>query len=539
MEKNGIPRELEEAVCKNELIIFVGAGLSYNLVNIKKQALQGWNNLVRQVLSHLDGEGCDVKHLLPLIDKYDPIEVLHLIERNRDIPKKKISEFLKDFLDLDEVNDFNLHRKLHQLSNKIITTNYDTAFETAIPELRKNKAYKGKNYEMTKHKEANASLLFKLHGCFEDIDSMVLFPTNYHNLYKSPSREAEHSILVLKNIILNKSILFVGTGMGDFQINHLFGEIKNLQGEYNQKHYIITKTPLDSSLNFLTPIQVDDYAQIEKIIDALISVKETCGNRDSEEIKSLKEQLTASEKKIKELETEINPNQTKLLEREALKYFSRGVNFSLTGEYEKAVKEYETSVELKPDLHGAFNSWGNALVSLAGTKDGDEVELLYHQAFDKFKKATEIEPDFYEAFFNWGTDLGRLAQMKDAKDAEALYHQALDKYQKAIEVKPDYQNALINWGIDLTKLAQIKGHEFEVLFHQAFDKYRKAIENSGEYYNLACIYAVTNKKEMALKYLKISLSSKEIEMDFVLQDEDWKNYHPDSDFIALIEEFKK
>ncbi len=584
MEKYKIPKELEEAVCKNEFIIFVGAGLSYNLVNIKKEALKGWSNLVRQILLHLKEEGHEVDVLIPLVDQFEPIKILDLIECKPSIPKSKISAFIKDFLDLDDENNFDLHRKLYQLSNKIITTNYDTAFEKAVPQLRKNKAYKGKNYELTTHKNANSPLLFKLHGCFEDINSMVLYPTGYQNLYQNTNKDAEHSILVLKNIILNKSILFIGAGMGDFQINNLFKEIKGLQGEYNQKHFIITKTPLDSSLHFLTPILVDDYAQIEKVIDALIEIKEACGSGDSEAVKMLKLQLEETEKKLKALEAEANPNLARLLEREALKYFSKGVEFSLEDEPEKAIEVYETalelksdfhealynlgnelsklaglkggtekeslyeqafekyqkSIEIKPDKHQAFYNWGTSLVNLARTKGSLEGEALYAQAFKKYQKTIEIKPDSHEAFNNWGAALGNLAVMKGGVEGESLYAQAIKKYEKAIEIKPDYHKAFNNWGNALAKLAGMKGgSESESLHEQAFEKFQKAIEHGGRHYNLACLYAIRNQNEPALKHLKTSLSNKEIEPDFVLQDEDWKNYYEDPDFLALVETFKK
>ena len=71
---------------------------------------------------------------------------------------------------------------------------------------------------------------------------MVLFPSGYKNFYENPEKDAEHSLLVLKSIIMHKTLLFVGAGMGDYQINSIFKEVKKLQGEYNQKHYIVSET---------------------------------------------------------------------------------------------------------------------------------------------------------------------------------------------------------------------------------------------------------------------------------------------------------
>jgi tetratricopeptide (TPR) repeat protein len=361
-----LPTKLKNAICNNELIVFVGAGLSFNLKNINNQKLQGWSNLVEQILSHLKDKDYDVSDLIPLTKKREPIKILDLLESDNSIPKNEIYDFIKQFLDLNETNDFELHKKIYTLCNKIITTNYDTAFETAVPELRKNKALKGKNYELTKHKDPNASLLFKLHGCFENAGSMVLFPTNYNDLYNNSNRDAEHSLLVLRNIILNKSILFIGAGMGDFQINNIFTEIKNLQGDYNQQHFIITHKPLDSSLAFLTPIYISDHAEIVPIIDNLIAIKNESTNEESEKFKRIEKELKVAKAEIEALKN--TEDKDKLLEREALKYFTKGLEFSLLSEHTKAFAEYKTAVELKPDFHQAYYNWGTSLGYLAQTK---------------------------------------------------------------------------------------------------------------------------------------------------------------------------
>ena len=222
---------------------------------------------------------------------------------------------------------------------------------------------------------------------------MVLFPSNYKALYGNTNKDAEHALLVLRNIVLNKSLLFIGTGMGDFQISSIFKEIKNLQGQYNQKHFIITNKPIDSSLNFLTDLQITNYSEIDSVVDTLINIKKECDNNKSIKILELERQLEEANRKIIELKN--TSNKDKLLEREALKYFTKGVEFSLTDKPVKAFEEYKTALELKPDLHEAFNNWGTDLGNLAKTKEGKEAEELYNQAFDKFQKANEYDASSY------------------------------------------------------------------------------------------------------------------------------------------------
>jgi len=495
-----IPTELKNAICNNQLLIFVGAGLSFNLVNKNNHKLKGWSNLVEQILIHLKGKGFETDYLIPVLKKQDPIVVLNLIEADNDIPKKNIYSFINDFLDLKKSNNLELHKKLYKLSKKIITTNYDTAFENAVHELYKNTAYKGKNYELTTHKDPNASLLFKIHGCYLNVDSMVLFPTNYDDLYDNTNRDAEHSLLVLRNIIMNKSILFIGTGMGDFQINNIFSEVKKLQGDYNQKHFIITNKPIDSSLSFLTAINVKNHSEIESFIDVLIELKEEYGNKESKENLKLKDQLIKAHKQLEKLNLEKN-NDKNRLEKGALKCFAKGLEFNLINEGKKAIEEYEFALQLKPDLYEALYSWGNCLGYLAKTKEGKESEELYNQAFEKFKKALKIKPDKHEAFNNWGTYLGNLAKTKEGKESEELYNEAFEKFKKAIEIKPDNHEALYNWGTDLGILAEKKeGKESEELYNQAFEKFKKALKikpDKHEAFNNwgNCLVILAEKKE--------------------------------------------
>jgi len=264
--------KLKEAILQSNLVVFVGAGLTMNFINTQNKPIGNWNNLVREILENFKTENNISETLINLIGKFQPIQILDLIEKSKDYNKKDIYSFIKDFLELSENNNFLLHQKIAKLSNTIITTNYDTAFEDSNKNLKSRVAYSGKNFELTSIKD-NKPILFKLHGCYTDAGSMVLFPTDYYKLYDT-NGEASHSIKALENLIYNKNILFLGCGMGDFQINNIFKSIEKLQANFNQDHFIISKTNIDSSLGFLTHIPIKDHNEIETIIESLLSIKE-------------------------------------------------------------------------------------------------------------------------------------------------------------------------------------------------------------------------------------------------------------------------
>ena len=177
---------------------------------------------------------------------------------------------------------------------------------------------------------------------------------------------------------------------------------------------------------------------------------------------------------------------------------------------------------------------------MAQTKSGNEAEELYKEAFEKYKLATTYKKDKHEAYYNWGYDLMELARIKSGSEAEELYEEAIEKYNLATTYKKDFHQAYDNWGLALVELAKTKsGNKAEELYTKAFEKYNEAIKHGGKSYNLACLCAIRNQKAEALKYLERTLSRKEITIDFVEQDEDWKNLRNDPDFQDLLSRYKK
>ena len=538
-----IPPGLREAIKADELVLFVGAGLSWNFKNKKNETLEGWKKMASSITSYLCDNGHIPENLKQACDTLGEIKTLEILEE-REIGIGEVGPFIRDYFTLGDSNDFSLQKKLFELSTKIITTNYDKAFEMAIPQLQSQKAYKGKDYELNGLKK-DPVFLFKLHGCIEHLDSMVLFPSDYGKLYNSNRREAEHTLSALRNLIFNKTFLFIGMGLGDPQINSFFKEIKRIQGIYSQEHYIITLESLEKSLDFLTPIKVDSYVDIPTVIDQLLEIKRSVEEkRDLEEklhLDQLKESEERNEVLTKALENEkdINKRQTLLLEWESNNRFNRGLRYHLAGEYLEALEEYEVATILNPRNSEAFCNWGTALSDLAKTKSGNEAEKLYHEAFEKYQWAIEYKPDFYDAYNNWGTALSGLAEIKTRSDAERLYNEAFKKYQKAIDYKSDYYQAYNNWGTALSDLAKTKsGSEAEELYDKAFENFQQAIKYGGGSYNLACLYALRNRKEEALKYLDHALSRGKVSVKLVEEDNDWDAFREDPDFKRLLSQYK-
>ena len=534
-----IPQRLKEAIENDELVLFIGSGLSWKLKNTAGNTLGGWKEMVSSMLSYLkDKEYITAKEQRFCL-KLEPIKALQRLE-NKGIDREKVRDFLQGYFTLGKENKFPLQEKLYSLSTKIITTNYDLAFEEAIEKLDKEKAYKGQNKKLSKLL-ADPVFLFKLHGCIEDINSLVLFPSDYRKLYNNYDRDAALALLVFKFLIFSKTFLFIGTGMDEHQIINFFEEIKEVRDSFSQKHYIITTDPLSIPTNFLTSIKITDYKEIPSFIDQLSDIKKKAEEEKNPEKKLLLKQLKASEKEKEALAKELdkekdnNKRQALYLERETNNRFLTGVKHHQAEEYLEASEEYKAAIELNPKYFEAYYNWGLALCQLAETKSRTEAEELYKEACKKYDKAITYKQDYHEAYNNWGIALKELAMTKSGNEAEELYKEACKKYDKAITYKQDNHQAYNNWGLALVELAKTKsGSEAKELHKEAFKKYNLAIKYGGNSYNLACLYAIRNQKAEALKYLEQTLARNEITVDFVEQDKDWEEFRNDPDFQNLL-----
>lgn len=267
----------------------------------------------------------------------------------------------------------------------------------------------------------------------------------------------------------------------------------------------------------------------------------------------------------------------------ANEHFKKGLELYYQQKYKESIKEFEKVIDLSPDEPSAYGNLGLSLVKIVELIEGPEVDFLYHKAFENFQKVIDLQSDDYFAYSNWGTALGNLAKSKSGIEAENLYLQSFEKLQKAIEIKSDEYQTFRNWGYFLGCYAAAKGgFESEYFYLQSIEKLQKAIEikfdfydvntdlsfsminlaktkkgkdrkevlftakanakiaydKLGQTYNLACCLALLEDKSEALKYLKLSLENKEVTVDHVLKDDDWKEYWEDEDFNNFLSDYK-
>lgn len=252
---------IQEKLEKNNIIIFAGSGLSKSL------GLPDWNNMVIQTIKNLNKP-----NLTPFINLLEnqtmqALEVLEYLRKD----KEEIHKYIRTKFKVEQNRNLQLHEKLLKLSNnKIITTNYDDAFELAS----KNEIIPSKptsKYTINEINKNTEGFIFKLHGSFDEPDNCIIFKDDYEKLYATQNNEAGPE--KLKSLFANSTFLFVGFGFNDPDIDLIFDKMNKTFGGFN-KHFIVTPDPSRfEKYEFLQPIELEDYSHLESKIDELIKIK--------------------------------------------------------------------------------------------------------------------------------------------------------------------------------------------------------------------------------------------------------------------------
>lgn len=118
---------------------------------------------------------------------------------------------------------------------------------------------------------------------------------------------------------------------------------------------------------------------------------------------------------------------------EAARAYNRANATNLTGDYSKAISEYQRTIELKPRFSEAHNNLGSALVS-AGDLEG---------ALKEFRQAARLKSNSYVPLYNLGTVLLYIEIAKGKKD---VLDEAIVELRAATQLNPSLYEARFNLG---------------------------------------------------------------------------------------------
>ncbi|GGG23646.1 hypothetical protein GCM10011344_25520 [Dokdonia pacifica] len=286
--------KIKDAIKDDSLILFVGAGMSIPF------GFPNWADLIQNILEKLHQKyGTTIPvpfdYFINQGNNVDVFKVLSSLENEN--CKSEVNTLLYEEITSVDIKDcdFNKQEKLWQISDKIITTNYDKVLEKKKPE---DIPWFSNFNEFQQSRSLNDNpFLYKIHGDINNPDKCIFFESDYKKLYDEDTSDKE----TLKTFLKTKTILFLGFSMNDPFITKQIEYLYAIYSGYNRNHYILqTKSnSKDLRKHNLQTIPIDNWNDaFDDFLDELVEAKKENSKNDIVITPSKKEDIDIS--KIKD-----------------------------------------------------------------------------------------------------------------------------------------------------------------------------------------------------------------------------------------------
>lgn len=257
-----IPPDLKDAIKNENVVIFIGAGVSISL------GYPSWQDLAYEAINLLLKYGyINNFEKDRLFQISDPKEVLTIFEnicpRNKEVGKKFYEDFFVKKEHKDEENIYDLLVK-KEFGWQFMTTNIDVEIinalakrETIAPDISEEVSNSSTNNSITFDEAFNKHLksasvinvntkentidetsdVIFLHGRVDDVANSIFTTKDYLKTYFNGNSEVKN---VLSKIFQNKTVLFIGYGLSEFAI--LESIIHFDDKTESKKHYSLYST---------------------------------------------------------------------------------------------------------------------------------------------------------------------------------------------------------------------------------------------------------------------------------------------------------
>jgi hypothetical protein len=222
-----LPPEIKAAVNQNELVIFIGAGVS-RIIGCKS-----WSELANELVEACFDKGCinfkEKETLRKEMNQKKKISICqHILAEKRE--EKLFHDIIDKSLQSDKAktDNFPIYKELHKLRAIYVTTNVDKCFDDLY--FKDLIIYRPQDFEQGK---IDREHLYHLHGTINDPTSLILTVRNYLTLYSNSNVRT-----FLEKLFTDYSVMFVGYGMDEFEVlDFLLTKANSTKKE--RKHFIL------------------------------------------------------------------------------------------------------------------------------------------------------------------------------------------------------------------------------------------------------------------------------------------------------------
>lgn len=220
-----LPEVIRNAINKDNLVVFVGAGVSA-LVGCKR-----W-----PVLAEHLAEGCFKKGSINYSEKEQlkkdkdhlkVISVAYELLKAEDHEKYFYQEFKKALKPNKSNNCSDIYDRLWKFGGSFITTNADKCFHKNF--IRENILRLPEEFEA---EEIKRRRLYHIHGCVDSLKSLVFTKNRYLERYSR--KDKAFGVFIDKVFSRETPILFIGYGLKEFELLSLLMSSDVQDKEYNR-----------------------------------------------------------------------------------------------------------------------------------------------------------------------------------------------------------------------------------------------------------------------------------------------------------------
>jgi len=226
-----LPPQIKQAAEIGELVIFIGAGMSYEL------GCSDWNGLANDLIKRCENTlGKDE----PLLNNFESTQLKNMLDQSGNSKKviticnKILSDSGNDDLFLEEMGEslnddevaptnpkLKTYRDLFNLNGIFVTTNADRHIDQIFnPQNIIANKFTGSTALVNKN-------LYKIHGSINEPASLIFTVEQYFTRYKN-----KEFIKFLESLF-TKTVLFVGYGLGEFELlEHMYKNITLSENHY-------------------------------------------------------------------------------------------------------------------------------------------------------------------------------------------------------------------------------------------------------------------------------------------------------------------
>lgn len=253
---------LLEQVGRSELIVFVGAGVSCNShaeVDAKGWSQpvcpDNWEELLKRIAHRLELVDMIGGEWRPIDVDYEkvaaslgPLEMAdylyYLATRKHSVLDSDIASWIRRGVEEPEEGTYFQPNEWHDAllglgeygPRVTVTTNYDTLIERKFG----SEGFKSYTYAASNLNNVLVSKkrpIFKLHGSIDDDSARLIFSSSD---YRYLEHKGKLMLDVLRSLLMTRTALFVGYGLGDPDVNHVLSSIfTRHRGAVEPSHFIL------------------------------------------------------------------------------------------------------------------------------------------------------------------------------------------------------------------------------------------------------------------------------------------------------------